>query len=59
MIGRLFAITFVAGMAGLAVGMADSAFRHYYYKIADGEDRKSLFVQDVEAISPYDGSVEE
>jgi hypothetical protein len=59
MIGRLFAITFIAGMAGLAVGMADSAFRHYYYKIAEGEDRKSLFVHDVEAVKRYEGSVEE
>ncbi|MDA0715667.1 MAG: hypothetical protein O2866_02570 [archaeon] len=59
MIGRLFAITFIAGMAGLAVGMADSAFRHYYYKIAEGEDRKSLFVHDVEAVKHNEEGVDE
>ena len=59
MIARMFGVTLVAGIMGLGIGMFDSAFRHYYYKFADGEDRKTLFIQDVEAVQSFSGSVEE
>jgi len=55
----MFGVTLVAGIMGLGIGMFDSAFRHYYYKFADGEDRKALFIQDVEEVQPFSGSVEE
>jgi len=39
--------TLVIGFAGVAVGMMDSTFKHYYKKYADFEDLKNTGVQEV------------
>ncbi len=39
--------TMVVGLAGIAVGMMDSTFKHYYRKYAEFEDMKSVGVQEV------------
>ena len=44
---RLLMTTVVIGMAGVAVGMMDSTFKHYYRKYADFEDMKTTSVQEV------------
>ena len=47
MVYRLLMTTVVIGMAGVAVGMMDSTFKHYYRKYADYEDMKNTGVQEV------------
>ena len=47
MIYRLMMTTMIVGLAGVAVGMMDSTFKHYYRKYAEFEDMKTLGVQEV------------
>jgi len=47
MIYRMMMTTLVIGFAGVAVGMMDSTFKHYYKKYADFEDLKNTGVQEV------------
>ena len=47
MIYRLMMTSAVIGFAGIAVGMMDSTFKHYYKKYADFEDMKNTSVQEV------------
>ena len=47
MVYRLLMTTVVIGMAGVAVGMMDSTFKHYYHKYAEFEDMKNTGVQEV------------
>lgn len=47
MIYRLMMTTAVLGMAGIAVGMMDSTFKHYYRKYAEFEDMKGVGIQEV------------
>ena len=47
MIYRMMITTAVVGLAGIAVGMMDSTFKHYYKKYADFEDLKNTGVQEV------------
>lgn len=47
MIYRMMITTAVVGLAGIAVGMMDSTFKHYYKKYADFEDMKNTGVQEV------------
>lgn len=47
MVYRLLMTTVVIGMVGVAVGMMDSTFKHYYRKYADYEDMKNTGVQEV------------
>ena len=47
MVYRLLMTTVVIGMVGVAVGMTDSTFKHYYRKYADYEDMKNTGVQEV------------
>ena len=47
MIYRLMMTTAVLGMAGIAVGMMDSTFKHYYCKYAEFEDMKGVGIQEV------------
>ena len=37
----------IVGAVGVAVGMADSTFRHYYRKHAEFEDMKNVGIQEV------------
>lgn len=39
--------TLVVGLAGVAVGMMDSTFKHYYSKYAEYEDMKNTGIQEV------------
>ena len=45
--------TVVIGMAGVAVGMMDSTFKHYYRKYADYEDMKNHGVQEVTLLAKW------
>ena len=47
MVYRLLMTTVVIGMAGVAGGMMDSTFKHYYRKYADFEDMKTTSGQEV------------
>jgi hypothetical protein len=47
MVYRLLMTTVVIGLAGVAIGMADSTFKHYYRRYADFEDMKNTGVQEV------------
>lgn len=47
MIYRMMITTAVVGLAGIAVGMMDSTFKHYYKKYADFEDLKNMGIQEV------------
>tara|TARA_B110001452_G_scaffold201511_1_gene171595 strand:+ start:809 stop:982 length:174 start_codon:yes stop_codon:yes gene_type:complete len=47
MIYRMMITTTVIGLAGIAIGMMDSTFKHYYRKHADFEDMKNTGVQEV------------
>ncbi len=47
MIYRMMITTAVVGLAGVAIGMMDSTFKHYYRKHADFEDMKNTGVQEV------------
>jgi len=47
MIYRMMITTAVVGLAGIAVGMMDSTFKHYYKKYADFEDLTNTGIQEV------------
>ena len=47
MIYRMLMTTAVVGIAGVAVGMMDSPFKHYYKKYAEFEDMKNTGIQEV------------
>ena len=47
MVYRLMMTTVALGMLGVAAGMMDSTFKHYYRKYADFEDMKNTGVQEV------------
>lgn len=47
MIYRMLMTTAVVGIAGVAVGMMDSTFKHYYKKYAEFEDMKNTGIQEV------------
>tara|TARA_B100000683_G_C12426056_1_gene529798 strand:+ start:76 stop:231 length:156 start_codon:yes stop_codon:yes gene_type:complete len=47
--------TVVIGMAGVAVGMMDSTFKHYYRKYAEFEDMKTTSVQEVTFVGEMEG----
>jgi hypothetical protein len=55
MVYRLLMTTVVIGMAGMAVGMMDSTFKHYYRKYADFEDMKTTSVQEVTFVGEVEG----
>ena len=47
MIYRMLIGSLIVGAVGVAVGMADSTFRHYYRKHAEFEDMKNVGIQEV------------
>ena len=47
MVYRLMMTTLVVGLAGVAVGMMDSTFKHYYSKYAEYADMKNTGIQEV------------
>jgi len=51
MVYRLLMTTMVVGLAGIAVGMMDSTFKHYYRRYAEFEDMKNTGVQEVTFVS--------
>ena len=54
MVYRLLMTTVVIGMAGVAVGMMDSTFKHYYRKYSDFEDMKTTSVQELTFVGELD-----
>ena len=52
MVYRLLMTTVVIGMAGVAVGMMDSTFKHYYRKYADYEDMKNTTEKNPPEMAP-------
>ena len=55
MVYKLLMTTMVVGVAGVAVGMMDSTFKHYYRKYADYEDMKNTGVQEVTFVGEVEG----
>ena len=55
MVYRLLMTTVVIGMAGVAVGMMDSTFKHYYRKYEEFEDMKTTSVQEVTFVGEMEG----
>ena len=55
MVYRLLMTTVIIGMAGVAVGMMDSTFKHYYRKYADYDDMKNIGVQEVTFVGEVEG----
>lgn len=55
MVYRLLMTTMVIGVAGVALGMMDSTFKHYYRKYADYEDMKNTGVQEVTFVGEVEG----
>ena len=51
MVYRLLMTTMVVGLAGIAVRMMDSTFKHYYRRYAEFEDMKNTGVQEVTFVS--------
>ena len=51
MIYRMMITTAVVGLAGVAIGVAVSTYKHYYEKYADLEDMKNIGIQEVVLVS--------